>query len=66
VKLFVLFVSSFRRPGAMNISHETVDRVKTLCGRRINKNAQVEPDDRDNWEPDCITCRKAKKARDVT
>jgi hypothetical protein len=32
-RFYVLFTSSFRYEAAPNISHETVDKQRTLCGR---------------------------------
>jgi hypothetical protein len=31
-RFYVLFTSSFRYEAAPNISHETVDKQRTLCG----------------------------------
>lgn len=56
--IFVLFRSSFRHESAPNISHVTVDDVKTLCGRLTSAAETREPDDND-LDPDCIPCRKA-------
>lgn len=33
-RYFVLYASSFRYESAPNISHETIDKVLTLCGRK--------------------------------
>ena len=32
-RYYVLYTSSFRYEVAPNISHETIDKVRTLCGR---------------------------------
>lgn len=56
-RYFVLFTSSFRYESAPNISHETIDKVKTLCGRKVSAAATLEPDN-NNLDPDCIQCRK--------
>jgi hypothetical protein len=53
---FVLYRSSFAYESAPNISHVTVDGVKTLCGRLVSKAATVEPDIRDDEPPDCNSC----------
>lgn len=58
VRYSVLFTSSFRYEAAPNISHETVDKVRTLCGRKVADAATLEPDD-NNLDPDCISCRRA-------
>lgn len=63
MRLAVLFYSAFRRPGALNISHETEDRRTTLCGREVNADAQIEEENRDNWRPDCLTCHRVLKSR---
>lgn len=71
MRFYVLFASSFRCESAPNISHETVDKLRTLCGRKVSDAATFEPDD-NNLEPDCIPCRKAahklhpKLTRDTT
>ncbi len=65
VRTYVLFHSSFRYERADNIAHETVDGVKTLCGRKVADAATLEHDDND-IEPDCCTCRRAARARKVT
>lgn len=57
-RYYVLYNSSFRCESAPNISHETIDKVKTLCGRLVSEAATFEPDDND-LDPDCIRCRKA-------
>lgn len=57
-RTYVLFTSSFRCESSPNISHETVDGVRTLCGRSVESAATVEPDDND-LDPDCIVCRRA-------
>ena len=58
VRTYVLFSSSFRYEAAPNISHETIDGVRTLCGRLVSDAATVEPDS-NNLDPDCIVCRRA-------
>lgn len=62
VRTYVLFNSSFRYENAPNISHETVDGVRTLCGRKVADAATNEPDSND-LEPDCNTCRRAAHKR---
>jgi hypothetical protein len=62
VRTYVLFNSSFRHESAPNISHETIDGVKTLCGRLVADAATVEPDSND-LDPDCNTCRRIVRAR---
>lgn len=59
-RTYVLFHSSFRYETAPNISHETIDNVRTLCGRLVVDAATNEPDDND-LDPDCIVCRKAAR-----
>lgn len=61
-RTYVLFRSSFRYEAAPNISHETIDGAKTLCGRRVS-NAETVETDTNNLEPDCIICRRAVCAR---
>lgn len=61
-RFYVLFDSSFRYENAPNISHETIDQVRTLCGRDVEKAATLEPDN-NNLEPDCIACRRALEKR---
>ena len=56
-RFYVLFTSSFRYEAALNISHETVDKQRTLCGRKVSDAATFEPDSND-LEPDCNSCRK--------
>lgn len=56
-RTYVLFNSSFRCESAPNISHETVDGIRTLCGRLVSQAATVEPDFND-LDPDCNTCRR--------
>ncbi len=55
---YCLFYSSFRFESAPNISHETIDKVRTLCGRRVADAETLESDD-NNLEPDCASCRRA-------
>ncbi len=57
-RYYVLFKSSFRYEAAPNISHETVDKVRTMCGRRVSDAEIFEPDS-NNLEADCNICRKA-------
>jgi hypothetical protein len=57
-RYYVLFTSSFRRESSPNISHETIDKVRTLCGRKVADAATFEPDS-NNLEPDCRICAKA-------
>lgn len=59
-RTYVLFNSSFRYDAAPNISHETIDGVKTLCGRLVADAATVEPDNND-LDPDCRVCDRASK-----
>lgn len=56
-RFYVLFASSFRYEQAPNISHETIDKVLTLCGRKVSDAATFEPDGND-LGPDCITCNR--------
>ncbi len=62
VRWYVLFNSSFRYGAAPNISHETVDKVRTLCGRDVTQAATLEPDSND-LEPDCFVCRRASQRK---
>ena len=51
---FVCFASSFRREGAPNITHMTLDGIRTACGRTGWKTGE-------GWVPDgpdCLVCRK--------
>jgi hypothetical protein len=57
-RYYVVFTSSFRYDSAPCISHETVDKVRTLCGRKVADAATFEPDS-NNLEADCNVCRKA-------
>lgn len=57
-RYYVLFRSSFRYDAAPNISHETIDMVRTLCGRSVEAAETLEPDSND-LEPDCRTCARA-------
>ena len=59
---YVVFNSSFRYDAAPCISHETIDKVRTLCGRKVDAAATLEPDSND-LEPDCKICRRASKRR---
>lgn len=61
-RYYVLFHSSFRYEAAPNISHETIDKVRTLCGRKVADAETFEPDSND-LEPDCISCRNALDRR---
>lgn len=58
LRFYVLYRSSFRYETAPNISHETIDKIRTLCGRKVSDAETFEPDDND-LEPDCIICRKS-------
>ena len=58
---FVLFRSSFAYENAPNISHVTVDGVRTLCGRSVEQAATVEEDSNDDLPPGCLRCRKVWK-----
>lgn len=55
---YVVFNSSFRYDAAPCISHETIDKVRTLCGRSVEGVATLESDNND-LEPDCAICRRA-------
>ena len=57
-RTYVCFASAFRGDAAPCISHETVDGVKTLCGRRVSDAATVERDNQ-NHDPDCRVCYRA-------
>lgn len=57
-RYYVVFATSFRGDWAPCISHETIDKVKTLCGRRVSDAATFEPDS-NNLEPDCRICNRA-------
>ena len=59
-RTYVLFRSSFRYESAPNISHETIDGVRTLCGRLVSDAETVEPDG-NNLDPDCRICYRATK-----
>lgn len=61
-RIYVCFESVFRSDSTPCICHETIDGVKTLCGRLVSQAATYEPDS-NNLDPDCITCRRALKAR---
>lgn len=61
-RTYVCFFSAFRGDSAPCISHETIDGVKTLCGRLVSVACTVEPDN-NNLEPDCIVCRRAAERR---
>jgi len=64
-RLYVCFNYSFRGDWAPCISHETIDGVKTLCGRSVAQAATLEPDSND-LDPDCNVCRRvARKRRDL-
>lgn len=58
-RYYVLFRSSFRCEASPNISHETIDKVHTLCGRKVADAALFEPDS-NNLEPDCTSCRRVR------
>lgn len=57
-RYYVCFTSSFRYDAAPYISHETIDKVRTLCGRKVADAATFEPDS-NILEPDCISCARA-------
>jgi hypothetical protein len=61
-RYYVLFASSFRHETAPNISHETVDKVRTLCGLRVSDAATFEPD-ANGLDPDCFRCRRSLARR---
>ncbi len=51
----VCFASAFAYEGAMNITHMTLDGIRTACGRTNWATTE-------GWHdmgPDCLTCRKA-------
>lgn len=58
IRFYCCFTSSFRGDAAPCISHETVDNVKTLCGRLVADAATLEDDD-NNLDPDCRVCYHA-------
>lgn len=58
MRYYVLFASSFRYNAAPNISHETIDKVRTLCGRKVADAETFEPDN-NNLDPDCRKCAAA-------
>ena len=57
-RYYVVFASSFRYESAPCISHETIDKRRTLCGRQVTDAVTLEPDN-NNLEPDCKLCCKA-------
>lgn len=57
-RYYVVFASSFRYDAAPCISHETIDKQRTLCGRRVADAVTIEPDS-NNLEPDCRLCSRA-------
>lgn len=59
---YVVFRSSLRGDSASCISHETTDKVRTLCGRSVEV-AETLESDTNNLEPDCISCRRAAARR---
>jgi hypothetical protein len=63
-RTYVLFNSSFRYDAAPNISHETIDGIRTFCGRAVSDAATVEPDSND-LDPDCLICRRAANRNKV-
>lgn len=69
VRWFCLFTSSFRCQSAPNISHETIDKVRTLCGRKVDDAATLEEENREDAPPDCLICRRVgdrlRKATEV-
>lgn len=54
----VCFARAFRGDSADCISHETIDKIKTLCGRLVADAITCESDD-NNIDPDCRICRRA-------
>lgn len=54
------FPSSFRHESAPNITHCTLDGVKTLCGRKVEDAATTEG--WIHWGPDCLKCKLALDA----
>lgn len=60
IRTYVCFTSTFRGDSTPCISHETVDGVKTLCGRLVATAATIEPDNND-LDPDCRVCYRASK-----
>jgi hypothetical protein len=58
MRYYVLFASSFRSDATPCISHETIDKEKTLCGRKVSDAETFEPDN-NNLEPDCRKCAAA-------
>lgn len=59
-RYYVVFNSSFRYDAAPCISHETIDKRRTLCGRNVDDAATFEPDSND-LDPDCNICRRASR-----
>jgi hypothetical protein len=60
VRYYYVFASSFGGDSTPCISHESIDRVKTLCGLLCADAATDEPDDND-LEADCARCRRASQ-----
>lgn len=58
MRYYVFFASSFRYKAAPNIDHETIDKVRTLCGRKVSDAATFEPGSND-LESGCRICAKA-------
>lgn len=65
MRYYVTFRSSFRSESTPCISHETVDRKRTLCGRSVDSAETIEPDSND-LEPDCITCSRVRRRLKAT
>lgn len=42
-RYYVLFRSSFRYEAAPSLSHETINKVRTLCGRKVADAETLEP-----------------------
>lgn len=57
MRTYVNFASAFRYETAPCISHETIDGIKTLCGRLVSNAVTCESDD-SNVDPDCNICRR--------
>lgn len=63
MRIKVTFRSSFRGDWCPCISHETLDRVRTLCGRDVAVAEEVAEETERDQDPDCITCRRALDKR---
>lgn len=57
-RIKVTFRSSFRGDWCPCISHETLDRVRTLCGRDVAEAVEVAEETERDMDPDCRTCCK--------